>query len=347
MRIEMTSRNERILYFDVLNILACLAVIFLHCNGIVHTYTNERYWATSLIFEVIFYWAVPVFIMLSGANLLKYREKYSTLEFFKKRVVKIIIPWLFWSIVVYIYKNRSFEFISFIQSFLNCKIESIYWFFPLILYLYCLIPIFSILVQKKETKNILIGIVIFIFIFQSLLVPLSTIFKFSYPTVFLFFNSQTPYIIFLILGYLLHTTEISKKYRIIIYLLAIGSLLLRYTYTYFMSTSNGVLNRDLFSYTGFYSVFLATAVFLLFKKLPLNKIFLKLHISPKLITKISSYSFGVYLIHMLLKTILTNKFGLNIYSIWYRTLGAIGLYLLCILIVWGIKKIPVVKHIVP
>ena len=79
------SKNKRILYFDILNILACLSVVFLHSNSIVHTYTQLRAWKTALIFEVVLYWAVPVFIMLSGATLMKYKERYDTKTFFKKR----------------------------------------------------------------------------------------------------------------------------------------------------------------------------------------------------------------------------------------------------------------------
>ena len=97
----MNERSQsRILYFDVLNIAACIAVIFLHHNGIVHSFTNTLAWRESLIAECAFYWAVPIFLMLSGANLLNYREKYSTKVFFKKRIIRTVIPWLFWSAVM-------------------------------------------------------------------------------------------------------------------------------------------------------------------------------------------------------------------------------------------------------
>ena len=47
------SNNKRIIYFDILNILACISVIFLHHSGMVHTYSNTRGWKTSLIVKVI------------------------------------------------------------------------------------------------------------------------------------------------------------------------------------------------------------------------------------------------------------------------------------------------------
>lgn len=85
----MNERQTRILYLDILNILACFAVLMLHHNGIVHNYDiHTSTWKQALAFEVLFYWAVPVFFMLTGATLIRYREKYSTVEFFKRESLK-------------------------------------------------------------------------------------------------------------------------------------------------------------------------------------------------------------------------------------------------------------------
>ena len=72
---EKGKKHSRILYFDILNICSCMAVVFLHHNGIVHNFSNTRAWRESLIVECGFYWAVPIFLMLSGATLLNYRSK--------------------------------------------------------------------------------------------------------------------------------------------------------------------------------------------------------------------------------------------------------------------------------
>lgn len=72
-----TENNKRIIYYDILNILACIAVLFLHCNGEVHNFSNTRLWRECLVIEVLCYFAVPIFIMVSGATLLRYREIYN------------------------------------------------------------------------------------------------------------------------------------------------------------------------------------------------------------------------------------------------------------------------------
>ena len=143
---------------------------------------------------------------------------------------------------------------------------------------------------------------------------------------------------------MLFRSELSKKKRIVIYILGIGSALTRYLYTYFLSTKEGILNKDLFDYYSFISIFLSVAVFIFVKNINWEKILNKLHINPKILANISSCSFGVYLIHMLIKSKATKFLGLNTYSIWYRTLGAIMLYNLCVLIVYFLKKNSNVKE---
>ena len=102
--------KKRIPYFDVLNIIACIAVIALHHNGVVHWYdVHTAIWKESLFFEVSFFWAVPIFFMLTGATLLDYRSKYSTYDFFKKRVTRTLIPFILFSILYIIHNYFIFN----------------------------------------------------------------------------------------------------------------------------------------------------------------------------------------------------------------------------------------------
>lgn len=44
----LNIKSNRVVYFDVLNILAIIAVVALHMNGIVHLNPTIRAWNTSL-----------------------------------------------------------------------------------------------------------------------------------------------------------------------------------------------------------------------------------------------------------------------------------------------------------
>lgn len=60
MPIDKTEYNPTI---DVMNIAACIAVVALHVNGGIWSFTRNLNWAIMLITECVCYWAVPVFFL--------------------------------------------------------------------------------------------------------------------------------------------------------------------------------------------------------------------------------------------------------------------------------------------
>ena len=63
--------------------------------------------------------------------------------------------------------------------------------------------------------------------------------------------------------------------------------------------------------------------------------------------KLSSCSLGVYLIHMYFIGKLPRLFHFAPTSIWWRTFGVLAVYLICVITVMVLKKIPIIKKIVP
>lgn len=78
-----TNSPKRLYYIDILNILSCFAVVVLHCSGGVFYYQKTRLWFIYMFLQTVAHFAVPVFFMITGANLLDYRKKYDTKTFFK------------------------------------------------------------------------------------------------------------------------------------------------------------------------------------------------------------------------------------------------------------------------
>ena len=344
------EKNKRIMYFDILNILACFCVIWLHCNGIVHVYSTNRSWATSLIVETIAYWAVPVFFMLTGATLMDYRKKYDTKTFFKKRIMKTMIPFIIWSVLILIWKYYTnkirIDNISF-RSILNILLfnqqESVYWFFWSLFSIYISIPVLSVLTEQKNRK-VLWYIVIVSAIFNSIPV-ISKLTKINWNVSFNFPIAMGD-IMYVVLGYLISTQDIKRKRRYIIYGLGVLAVFIRYFGTYYLSQNNGQLNKLFFGYTYFTALFLALAVFVFFKNVNYEKIF-KQDKTKKIISKVSACSFGIYLIHQIVMTYEIKFLNINIQSWQWRTIGAVLTYVVCLSIVYIIRKIPLIKKIVP
>lgn len=175
--VSKTKKESRIIYFDILNIIAIIAVIALHCNGIVHGNPNVKVWNTSLIVECICYFAVPLFCMLSGATLMNYREKYDTKIFFKKRVIKVLIPFIIWAIIMFIWRTCILKvkivfggsIIEYINAFFNSKEETTYYFMFIILGLYLTMPLLSLLAKKIKK---LCGLSFFYILYSTHLYPI-------------------------------------------------------------------------------------------------------------------------------------------------------------------------------
>lgn len=346
--------KKRVLYFDLLNIAACLAVISLHHNGIVHSYSDSIAWKTALIAEVVFYWAVPIFLMLSGATLMNYRQKYDTPTFFRKRLARAVIPFLGWSAIVLVWKlatgQLTFETGSVtevINAMLNYKMENIYWYFPFLFSVYLTMPLLSWLTEPKHRPTLWYA-VLAMFVLQSTVVPLTELVGISWNGNYAI--SLNSYFIFVFLGYLLSTTNFSPSIRHKIYIAGVAGALFRYGAVYLLSTADGAKNPLFFNYGYFPSVLLACAVFVWAKSVHWEKILDRLHLRPEQIAHISSYSLGIYLTHrivMYYELQLLEPFGITNVRVIWRTVFIPVTYLIALLLVALLKKIPVLRRLVP
>ena len=57
-------------FVNLLNIIACIAVVGLHVSSTVFSPAQDAEWTTDIAFQAAFIFAVPVFFIISGMNLL-------------------------------------------------------------------------------------------------------------------------------------------------------------------------------------------------------------------------------------------------------------------------------------
>ena len=93
--------------FDILRIAAAFAVVCVHVSADVAVNPNDTLlqWWMGNIGEVIGRWAVPVFVMVSGALLLGERKSFTPKEFYVRRAGRILVPLIFWTIVYLIFRR--------------------------------------------------------------------------------------------------------------------------------------------------------------------------------------------------------------------------------------------------
>lgn len=342
--------DKRIAYLDLLNIIAIISVIAMHCNGIVHGNPNIRAWNTSLIVECICYFAVPMFFMISGANLMKYRERYNTKEFFKKRCLKVLIPFIAWAIIMFIFKifiTKSISIetintpINFLNAFFSNKEEATYYFMFEILGIYLVMPLLSLL-AKDEYKKTLWLIVGLYFVFNATLPNLFALVGIKWYTGF--GMPLSGYEIYVILGYLLSKEELDNKWKILIYVGAVFGILYRYITTFILSKSAGQVIKTTWGYSSWHCMLLTVSVFIIIKDLKIEEIN---DTAKTIMAKIAQCSFGIYLIHMIVKACYIKVFNINTLSWYFRTFGVLGIYIISLVGVMLMKKIPILRKILP
>ena len=337
------SKGKRILYFDLLTIVSCFAVVTLHCNGYVHAYHADASWIRSLVAEVLFFFAVPCFFMMTGANNMGYRKKYTTKVFLKRRMKKLLIPFVAWSLFVYLYRNwGNWAPLDFLSAFMGNEIVSIYWFFFAIISLTIAMPVLSLLAKSTEGVRYL---VVASLIFIAIVPPICKILGIPWSLSFTI-PVATYTVMYAMLGYYLANNELSKRTRILIYVGAAFSLAFRFLFTYYNSTATGELDRTLFSYEYFTAVLPAVAMFLLFKSYNWDGGFFDRH--AKTVTAISGCAFGIYLIHILiLQDFVLAILGWSLASLRVQIACPVLIFLVSLAIIKVMRKIPVLKELVP
>lgn len=343
---------ERKKYITCLSIISAFSVICLHTNGAFWNYSKENYWFSANIIECVFYFAVPIFFMISGVTLLDYRERYTERVFFERRIKKTVLPFLGWSIIGLILKcligdipiqNLNFGFI--IKGIFETSFISIYWFFPVLFSVYLCMPLLASVKDKKEIYFLYVVIAFLFNIVTPFVIDLLNL-DIDWPMEVCVMSG---YLIYVVLGYLIANNEIPTIWRRTIYVLGVLGLLMHIIGTYILSVENDQIVRTYKGYTNLPCFLYSTAVFVFFK-----------HFEEKIVSKkfdyclkwLGKYTFGLYLVHYYVMVIVKNVFfeklwGISETSLIYR-LGAPWIIIpISIFIIYIMRRIPIVRLIVP
>ena len=334
-------------YISILNVLACIGVVILHTfeTG----YTSDANFVFEVPIRAIAYCAVPVFFMITGATLIDYRERYDTKTFFKKRLLKVIIPLIIWSIIYFIinfFKGKfsindlSFKFVF--EYFFLVKTNPIFWFFVVIIGIYLAIPVISLIPQESRRKAFLY-IIIITFVFNQFLPDLLYHLNLNYNYDLKFPLTYSGWISFIFIGYYIDKYEIVKKHRMIIYVLGIIGFLVMVVPTIFISYHKNESCSWFDEYYDAPCVLYSASVFLFFKsKINNNQIVTK--IMP-FFNFVAPTTLGIYVLHIAIRDFLRyfykySYFGMNLVL-------TLSILTICFIVVKIVQKIPGLRHIFP
>ncbi len=331
-----------------MNIIACFCVVALHCSGAVFAFNETPTWWLAMTIQSVAHFAVPVFFMITGITLLEYRKKYNTAVFYKKRILKTGIPFLFWS-VFYIFfhacLNRSPlpSVWGGIKMILANQVLGIFWFFYEIFGVYLIMPILSLLARKENLKEIRLFCVLF-FLYRAVL-PLVN--RYIAPVT----GSLTPSLVggcigYLFLGYLIQQETYSRKQRMGIYAAGAAGCLLMLFGTFALSRGTGNLDKIFMDYYSIACMPYSFAVMLFARNFPWQKVYAV--IPQSAVRKLSSVSLGVYVLHMVFLEMRPHIPLFNTLRPAYALVILPPLvYLLCVCVILILKKIPGIKYMIP
>ncbi len=194
-------KRKRINYYDTLRVLAILGIITLHIFQ--RWKTGDVLGMRIYAFSEITRFAVPVFLMMSGALLLNREMPISV--FFKKRFSRICYPFVLYILIyigVLLFILNTFPGFEDINRYLGYLPFGWNWYFWMILGVYLSIPIIDVFIRHaKESELKYFVAMLFV---ASLFYQITLYFKISHAIYLNFFVAP---LTFIILGYYLSIKE--------------------------------------------------------------------------------------------------------------------------------------------
>lgn len=293
------NSNQRVVYLDLLRMVATFAVILLHVSaGDFLSLSFSGDWYIALVYDSLVRWSVPVFVMISGVLFLNPNKEITYQDILKKRVPRLLLAYVFWALlyVLYGFVLSGFEGFT-IRRLIRRAIVAPrvhLWFLPMLMGVYLLIPMLRKIAQDiKLLRYALIIWIVFVFVSFFQFVEAFKLVKQFYSLFSM--NSIVGFSGYFLLGYFLSQYDFSKRQRIWIYLLGIGGALVTIFGTYCVSVSTGEANERYFSNLSIQVAAMAAALFVLVKTFAPKCGTLTL----KFLDFVRKDLFGVYLTHLL------------------------------------------------
>lgn len=154
-------------WLNDMRILAALAIIVVHVSQAFLNFSgdiNGLEWWTSNLYLSFFLWGVPAFVMISGALLLSPTRDYPSLSsFYSKRINRLLVPLLFWSIFYlfwsYLKSNtlgKPFETEEMLSNILAGRPYYHMWYLYMVSGLYLFTPYLRKIIKHSTEREIFI-----------------------------------------------------------------------------------------------------------------------------------------------------------------------------------------------
>ena len=339
----MPQKKTSIFYIDFLRFIAATAVVLIHVLGPfrkLYDSIPESEWLAAASINSMTRWAVPVFMMISGALLLSSKKEFETKNYLVKRLSKVAIPLIGWTIIYAFitgYLGNGFDdFISVIQNSPNNPAWYHLWFFYDFIPLYFVVPFLSIALKKLDEEYIKMILMTFVVLFLMKWLRVESFLQ----------QNLILYTGYFILGWYLFNHDNSKMVKWWIFA-GVGMLFLNIFGTWIIAIETGKYSSFFMGYKTLNTMIIGGMLFVLAQTYA-DKIQGKFR---SFISLVAKYSLGIYLLHPILLIPVRDLengyydfFGTNWIAIPLISFIVMGISLL--LTIW-LAKIPFINKLVP
>ena len=340
----------RILQFSYLRTCACLAIVVLHTVFAANTYQldtlNSGQNTVSRMVENNMMWAVPVFLMVTGALLLDPEKEISIGRILRRYAGRILIALLIFCLVFRIFDmamdGEPFTAAGILYAFVELftgKSWGHLWYLYLLIGVYLMLPFFRAVVRGCSRKELLYLLIVYV-VFLSLL-PMT---EMAGVHCGFYITTAIIYPLYLLCGYMIHNGLLPIGRTAGICLAAAGTAALLVLTWISCRTGADSLNY-MFGYSSIAVIAQTLGVFAIFDSIRFKSS------SPvcRAVLQMDRCSFGIYLIHMIFVRWVLRYADFDPYThggaLTIAGLVA-GFFLLSFGITWALKLIPGLKRIV-
>ncbi|MBM6969331.1 acyltransferase [Pseudoramibacter alactolyticus] len=346
------EKPKDISYISFASVISAIGVVYLHTNGCFWQFSKTaNYWPSANIIECVFYFAVPVFFMISGATLMDFYERYDLKTYAKKRIHKTVIPYLFWSIFGLLFQIFTLKSIDpagvgitfIVKGLLTGKLVAIYWFFVPLFSIYLCLPLFAAVPKERRIK--LFSFLAIAALLLNVLLPFALSLYGAKDVGTFSVGVGAGYLIYIMLGYLLTRIEIPRRWRFGIYGLGLIGLLMHIIGTYRLSMAAGQIVSTYKGYINVPCVLYSVAVFVFFRYAGTKWMAHKG--VNKIVEVLSKYTFSLYLLHWYVLQVIVKVLGFNSYSLLFRLIVPLLILGIVVIIVNILRKVCLMDSLLP
>ena len=327
--IQMENKIQRTNSIDVIRVMACIAVIFIHVStapvgSAVNTVSAVTLKNLELL-HILMQWSVPVFFMITGFCVMK--KEVCTYSYCFSKVLKYVAilftVGLFYAVLEGIFTEKTWNIkilLNAVNSVIGGYTWEHMWFVYSIIGVYLVLPVVHSFMKQGRENTIIITALLMVF---NNLLPV--VGKYMPIGIELPFDGYLVYVCF---GSLIAECKIEKKWKFLSFFAIVVSIVYLFIN----------VGKELFVFKHPIICFMAMGIFVLISQVNFK--------ANRIVSEIAKCSWGIYLIHPFFMNIALKMLKIDLLSgmLYIKLfLFALVLFVISLLTTYILRKIPVVK----